>query len=174
MHTLRILLATAFLAFSPAVFAHGESPSFEKEVDGYLMDIGYSIASPDPGQAVRFDFDLFTGEIDDLQFVPFTDVTLDITKDGFPVMMKTLPNVPPNVPGLNFAFSQNGIYDLNVAYNLKDGKKVQSTFEFPVGIQTDESRAFAFENTAHYVLGTIVLLVGLVAFVMIVRDRMRR
>jgi len=173
MHTLRFVTAALCLSVASVAFAHGDSPSFETTVDGYVMDVGYSVASPDPGQAVHFDFDLFTGTGDNLAFAPFKTVTITATKDGFPAVEKTLPNIAPNVPTFTFAFSQVGVYDLNVSFDLGN-KKVQKTFQFPVGIATPESNAAFFDSLTHYGFATILIVVAVVAFVMIIRDRLRK
>lgn len=168
----RLLAAALCLSVSSVAFAHGDSPSFEATVDGYLMDIGYSVMSPAPGDAVHFDFDLFTGTGDNLAFASFKSVTVTATKDGFPALTQTIPNVEPNVPSATLAFSQNGTYDLNISFDL-GAKKIEKTFPFPVGIETTQSRLFKLDNAMHYVFAGILVLVAIVAFAIIIRDRLR-
>ncbi len=150
-------------------------PSFEKTIGGYLVDVGYSIQSPTPDQTVTFNADLYTGTGDSLQFAPFKTVAFTIDQSGSAVTTKLLQNVSPNVPTFMYAFPSAGSYTVNVAYAREDGSTVRASFPMTVlsadAAKSDE-KAEAMDDFTHYFFGTFLLIVGGIALIIMIRQRM--
>jgi|CXWL01.1.fsa_nt_gi hypothetical protein len=169
------LFVSASLFLTTIVSAHGDMPSFEKMVDGYLVDIGYTDATPAVGQEITFNADLFTGAGDAIKFAPFQTVSLVVMKDGNQLIAKTLPSVEPNIPSFKISFPETGTYSIVVAFDRGEGSVIR--VDFPLQVSGSEkaeinNNAEEVENLSHYLLGTVLLIFGAVATVIMIRQRM--
>ncbi len=165
-----VSILVAFL-FIPLAFAHSDLPSFEKTVDGYLIDVGYSIEHPEPKQDVRFTFDLYSGTGDAIAFAPFKAVTFTVSHEGETVFTKTLQNVAPNVPALTYAFPESDTYDIGISYERADGKS-EATFQLPVGATSAHGHVDSvWDERMHYILGTGLFLFAAFCIVVMIRQR---
>jgi hypothetical protein len=150
---MRILLF--ILMFIPALAsAHGGQPSFEKEVNGYLVDIGYDQIGIRPGEEVAFDFDLFAE--DGLAFAPFTAVEVHIWDPDNEVFHETIANDGVNVPTIKVAFPVEGKYTLQAIYRNEEEVLADASFELPVDkISGSVGRGI---NAATYVLAAALFV----------------
>lgn len=125
------------LSLAPFVaFAHGDRPSFEREVHGYLIDVGYEHEILETGVEEAFDFDLYTGTGADIAFAPFTHIDVTFTdprgnKEGF-----ALKNEQSFIPTLKHTFLRKGMYQLAVRYRNDEETLAFVTFDVPVGNQS--------------------------------------
>ena len=152
------LLFAAFFLHLPLALAHGGQPSFEKEVDGYLIDIGYDHIGIRPNETVMFDFDLFSGTGGSLTFAPFTEVQITFVLEGDMIIAhETLKNDGTNVPTMEVTFPQDGTYVLQVTY-FRDGQELISTsFDVPVGAHNG-AIGRSINTATNWVAGILVLL----------------
>ena len=166
------LLLSSFLAVStliPFASAHGDTLSLEKEVDGYLVDVGYTPALEE-GKEITFSFDLYTGSGVDVDFASFDMVTLTVVKNEELLFQQAVVNVPPDVPWIAYTFPEKGSYKLMVSYSRGAEQKVDTTFDVRIGSE-DSVVATLDSDKGHYFFTGLLVLVLLVAIVVMIRQR---
>jgi hypothetical protein len=156
---MRLLLLSLLL--SPvAAFAHGDAPSLEADVDGYMIDIGYEDLRA--GTPIEFDIDLFR-EGPPIEYADFASVDLRVTKDGAEIVAGSVENDEKNIPTFDVTFPEPGGYDMDVRYLDDAGALIVArTFHLEVpGGATVMLRDG--EDMLHYVLaaGLFALSVGI-------------
>jgi hypothetical protein len=152
--------------------AHGDRPSLEREVGGYLVDIGYDAMGLRPMEEVHFDADLYTGTGDSIAYAPFQAIKVTVTDvKGGTVSDQRIENKQPNVPTFAVTFPAAGTYAFAVSYELGNKKTVATTFSLDVEAQNGSSERF--DNMMHYVFAGFLVLVGIFAAVGIIRQRMK-
>lgn len=132
---MRIFLASILFLASSTVFAHGDKPSFEREVNGYLIDIGYNRVGIRPNEEVTFEFDLLTNS-GAMAFADFSTVDIEIAKDGATTTTYTLANQKNFIPSWKHTFTENGTYQMNVDYTFEAQTRAATTFDVHVS-ETD-------------------------------------
>lgn len=133
--------------------AHGDSPSLEGEVDGYLVDIGMSQEGIRPGETVTFDFDLFTTD-DRPQFVHFSTVRVLIS--GQELMLdERIPNDGVHIPTLAYTFENEGDYQLNASFLT--GSTVIASQTFDLKVEPRSGAVARFENATRYVVASVLV-----------------
>lgn len=160
---MRLLLLTLFLV-PLAANAHGDAPSLEAEVGGYLIDIGYE---PDlaPKETIEFDFDLFRiGP--PIDYADFASIDVRVTRNGAQVSSASVGNDESYRPVVGMAFDEPGGYDMDVRYLDVGGSLIVArTFHLEV---PSDARVFVRGGleTAHYVIaaGLFALSLGIAAY----------
>lgn len=118
------LLLVPFLAS-----AHATGVSFQKEQDGYTVDVGYSSPSPQVGDSVQFNFLLRKGTDD----VPFADAWVKVSDaQGNVVLATGVHNNPFGGPRLSYVFPKAGTYTVDVRYETDTDTITESSFTIPV------------------------------------------
>lgn len=157
---MKIILGVVILAFlsaSPLLAgAHGTGASLEKEVDGYVVDVGYSPEAMFAGSPVRFDFNAYTKS--DLQDVPFTDLWVKIYENQKIGFAGGVPKARLGLTGITYAFPSEGEYTLAVRFQNGDQKITEA--EFPVRVEPGVN---AGSSTPKWLIPGAALLVGVAA-----------
>lgn len=169
-HAFAALTCIALLLCALPAFAHGDRPSYEKQIGPYLLDIGYSHA-PVPGQPVTFDFDLYTNTGADVKYAPFTDVHISISKDGTSYDTANMQNKQPAVPTFTYTFPSEGVYIVAVSYDRKNADPLQTSFDLRVSRLS--GWIDTLDNASHYVVAGFLLVVAIVVFTIMFLQRRR-
>ncbi len=161
MIRLCILFLVSCIFAPTGALAHGDSPSFEREVGEYLVDIGFNREGFRPGEEVQFDLDLYTTS-DHPEFVSYDSVDVRISKGDETVFEHTVQNDPVYIPSFTYAFPQEGSYQLTFAYVESGAVKVETTFDAAVAPMAGSVARTSTTLTAI----TAIVLVGLsIAFI---------
>lgn len=114
--------------------AHGLGQSLEKEVNGYLVDIGYDAVDViEANNAIRFDFNLWEkNRIDmanfDYIWVRISPSDRGISFAGFLYRPELL------LTGMSYTFQNSGQYELTVRFLDKEDKILAET-SFPLEVR---------------------------------------
>lgn len=155
------LLALSLLLVPCMASAHGDAPSLEAEVGGYLIDIGYEPALS-AGTPVKFDFDAFrVGP--PIEYAHFASVDVRLTRNGAEIAAASVENDAVNVPTFTATFPEPGGYDMDVRYLDASGTLIVArTFHLEV---PGAARAMVRDGlrTFHYALaaGLFALSAGI-------------
>lgn len=160
-----VVLAIMFMAQN--AYAHGDAPSFEKEVGSILIDIGYDAVGFRPGEEVTFDFDIFN-QSGAVAFEPFDEVRVAIAGEG-ENFSQTVVNDGVMIPTLKYIFPKEGEYTLATDF-IRSGSSVAQG-EFPIQVGEHDGAIGRFMNTLNYVIA--IVLVAIAGFV-IVRSFIKR
>lgn len=162
----RFLLSLALLIVPVVTCAHGDSPSFERQVGPYLIDIGYDRIGFRPGEEVKFDFDLYRTDAEAPAFEPFETVLFEVAKDGQIIESREIENERDFIPSTTYAFPTDGDHVVHVAYRRGEEIVAQADFEAPVGAHNGEAgRALnAFTYVAAALLAITAIVVGVRSF----------
>lgn len=151
------IIVSLFIAV-PAL-AHGGKPSFEQQIGQYIVDIGYDRIGIRPGEDVTFDFDLFTGTgMVAMDFVEFTNINLEIARDGVTALDTVIQNEGVNVPNFTYSFPEAGNYMLGATYMDGDEELVYATFDFPVA--ENAGAVGRGVNVLTYVIAAVLIALG--------------
>jgi hypothetical protein len=150
----------SFFVISQPAFSHGLGQSLEKEVNGYIIDVGYdAIDKIEAGQATRFDFNLTNKEKN--QNIDFDHVWVRISpKEGGIIFAGYLFHPEYLLTGMSFSFPKEGNYEVTVRFIDKDDKSIAET-TFPLEIIPGE-RASGSSNT-QLIYGALGLAAGFIA-----------
>lgn len=131
MRCTSLVLLVSGLLVSSSVSAHGDSPSLEAEVNGYLIDIGYE-GDIVAGSDIEFDIDLFkVGP--PVDYAEFASVDVRVTKDGAEIVAGSVENDVAHVPMITLNFPDAGGYDMDVRFlDATDTLIVARTFHVEV------------------------------------------
>ncbi len=157
------LLLLSLLLTPFAAFAHGDAPSLEATVGGYMIDIGYA-----PELAadtnIEFDVDLFTAE--PVDYAEFASADLRVTQNGKEIVAGSVENDKLNIPTFTVKFPEPGGYDMDVRYLDADGALIVArTFHLEVPGDSAVMMRSA-EDMLHYVLaaGLFALSLGIAGY----------
>jgi len=169
---MRIILSSLAFVCSliciPLVSAHGDQPSFEKQIGPYLLDIGYSQA-PVPAQRVKFDFDLYTITGADVNYASFNDIKFSITKDGQSLVSQTIQNTQPNVPTYAYTFPTEGVYTIGVTYER--GKDTPLSTSFDLKVSNFYGWIGILDGLSHQIAAIFLVIVAVVVFTIMILQR---
>ena len=114
--------------------AHGDGASFEKEIGGYLVDIGYSAPEPEAGEAVSFEFGLKNNSKEDMgNDVPFDDVWVKIASEEETIVFASgIYNSKFGGPRLNYVFPKEGTYTISARFESDSGALTEASFSLVV------------------------------------------
>lgn len=131
-----------FLVSTPAsqpssAFAHGEGKSYEETVGNFLVDIGYNPPQPEAGSPVSFDFNLIDKTSG--QPAPFTDIWVQVIKDGETILATGIHKQEIGATTLLYAFPQAGDYEVAVRYQDADKEIVQASFPLTIAALSTEA-----------------------------------
>jgi|GEM_PF-707043 len=161
-HRLRPLASVFFLLigvfFIPThADAHSSGASFDKVVDGYFVDIGYSPAVPSVGELVSFDFSIKKGSADE-EPVVFDDVWVRIQKGTQTFFAGGIANGSLGGPRMTLVFPEPGMYTVSARFE-NEGTEIVST-SFTLEVTGSEALAGSPEG----ILGPQPIGVTLIAF----------
>jgi hypothetical protein len=137
----------------PAV-GHGLGQSLEKQVNGYVMDVGYdAIDKIYTGDAIHFDFNLW--KEDKIEMANFNHVWVRISprEEGI-VFAGALYRPEFLLTTMNYTFQKAGQYDLTARFIDKDDK-VLAEATFPLIVEESNS-GFPWDTIIGVMLGIII------------------
>jgi hypothetical protein len=153
-------LALSLVLVPFVAFAHGDAPSLEAEVGGYLIDIGYTPALA-AGEDIEFDIDLFTA--DPIEYADFASVDVRVAKDGAELTTASVENDDVNIPVFRVTLPEPGGYDMDVRF-LDEHDRLIAARTFHLQVPND-AQAFVRGGLemAHYVIaaGLFALSLGI-------------
>lgn len=147
------------LLFFPLIsMAHGDGSSYEKEIDGYLVDIGYSPENPYTNGSVSFDFGLSKDETP----ADFSDLWVRISKDGHTIFAGGIHNSNFGGARLSVVFPEEGEYTVSARYQNENEEVVSAEFPLTIYPNNDGSSFdFGFNDFLYILLGVIVGALGI-------------
>jgi len=111
------------------VGAHSLGESLEKEVDGYLIDIGYSTTELIANSAVVFEFNLLN---ENDEFVDYSNVWLRIIKDDRTILATGIHNAEFGGARITYTFAESGAYEFSARYEKGIDSIAEATFPIEV------------------------------------------
>lgn len=133
MRSLLFLLVPLLVALPVA--AHESGSSYETDINGYTVDVGYSTEEPTNEEVVAFDFQLQQDEKE----VPFTDVWVKIENDQKAVVFAGgMYRAEYGGARLSYRFPEAGAYTINVRYEDDDAALAEVSLPMTV---TEEEQA---------------------------------
>lgn len=154
--SIRRIIVNGFFAVSALALpwfyahAHGTGASFEKEINGYLIDVGYDPVILAAQEQQRFDFGV--SKKGSTEAVDFTDIWVRIAPKERGIIFASGIHRPDfGLPGMTFTFPRAGEYELTVRFQ-KNGNVIAET-SFPLTVETGEAGTPAASR-----MGTIVSL----------------
>lgn len=151
------IIALMLLIAAPIAFAHGGGESFEENVDGYLIDIGYNTDEFQAGQAVLFDFSLETSSEYNVEY---TDIWVRILKDGKAVFASGIHNSSFGGARMTYTFPEEGKYELSVRYQKGSEKLVSASFPLTVLPADEDSSTAGNSNILSILFGILGIGIG--------------
>lgn len=153
-------IASSFvlLAFILPVFvtAHGNGASFEKEVSGYKVDIGYDPSKIEAGENERFDFELFDSKEEE---VGFDYVWVNISLGDKTIYAGGVHNAEIGGAGMTIVFPEGGDYILSVRYQKGDKNIVETKIPFSVVSQIAKEKSDT--KYALYIYIAVAFILGI-------------
>ena len=125
------LIVSVFAFLAAPVYAHLAGRSFEKTIDGKLIDIGSSEEDIIAGAPVSLDFRLFDAER--IAEVPFTSVWVRISRDKNNFYAGNIAKARIGPTTLLYQFAEPGVYTLSVRFQNETAGSVETTFAIAVG-----------------------------------------
>lgn len=122
--------------FAPvALSAHGVGESFEQEVGGFYIDVGYNTFLFTEGSSVRFDF--LVTKSDSGEPIEYTDAFVRIEEGERVVFAGRVyrPLFGPTV--LTYTFPRSGEYTFDVSFQNGDERLVEASF--PLTVEPEET-----------------------------------
>ncbi len=130
--SLMILFAAPFFAYG-----HATGISIEREVNGYLVDIGYDTDPIVEDEPVRFDFALYRA--DGSGSVPFTRVWVRFEKDKRTLYATGVARPEFGATGALVTLPEAGEYTLSVRFENEEQTIVEMSTPFAVARNRAES-----------------------------------
>lgn len=142
------VMLTLLFVGGTLVFAHSSGESFEKTVDGYLVDIGYSVEKFTDDSSVVFDFGLVDPSGDAAEF---SDVWVRIVRTNAKetVFAGGVNNARLGGTVMTYVFPETGEYELSARYQNNEESIVEAVFPLIV------YGAFGSSQTNHVVYATM-------------------
>lgn len=137
----KIIIDTFFAAAALALpflyaDAHSTGASFEKEINGYLIDVGYDPITLAAQEQQRFDFGV--SKKGSTEAIDFTDIWVRIApKERGIIFASGLHKPDFGLPGMTFTFPRAGEYELTVRFQ-KNGEVITEA-SFPLTVETGEA-----------------------------------
>jgi hypothetical protein len=136
------------------VFGHGDGESLEKEVDGYLIDIGYNTPEFIAGSSVVFEFDISKEE----ESIDFDDVWVRISEDNKTIFASGINNAEFGGARMTYSFPYEGAYEFSVRF--QNGSESIAEAVFPIEVLPNSDK----EGSQNWILTALLgALVGAVA-----------
>lgn len=147
------IIFCVFFLFPKSVLMHGAGASFEKEINNYIVDIGYDPEKPEVGESVKFDFDLLNKISGSA--VSFSSVWVRIEKEGNTVFATGIHSPKFGKTGLLYSFPEGGLYDISTRFE-NNGEKITET-SFPISIENSfEDKSFPVMPLVWGALGLVI------------------
>ena len=168
MSTLKLSYYTLFLITllfltSTLVFGHGFGVSYEEDVDGYFVDIGYDPEVITTESRVRLEFDITNKETQEIN--EYSDLWLRINQDKKTVFAGGINKPEFGAAGILYTFPEAGLYEVSVRFQ-DDGEKLTEV-SFPLDVN---SVAEATSTSTLLMTGFIGLFLGgLLTFILMRR-----
>jgi len=124
-----LLLATMLFVTPFFIFGHATGESLEQEVDGYLIDIGYSVTEFIANSAVVFEFNLLN---ENDEFVDYSNVWLRIVKDDRTILATGIHNAEFGGARITYIFTEPGAYEISARYEEGVDSIAEATFPIEV------------------------------------------
>jgi hypothetical protein len=155
-----------------ATWAHGDGASFEKEIGGYFVDIGYSAAVPSVGDLISFDFDLRKGGSADSPTATYSDVWVRIVKGTKTYFAGGIGNGALGGPRMAYAFPEPGIYTVHSRFEDAQTETANASFTITVGA-ADGSQSEPGIGWTFYLFPFIAFALGALLVLGVNRFRLR-
>jgi len=154
----RSFIALLLVLSAPVVLAHGTGLSFESDIDGYRVDIGYNTEEFQTGKSVLFDFGISTNKQYEIEY---TDVWVRLIKEGKTVYASGVYNSDFGGARMTYTFGEVGDYELSVRYQNGTEKLVSASFPLMVvSSSVNKNEAEPNNNILLIVFGIVGLSAG--------------
>lgn len=152
-----------------AVYGHGLGQSLEKEVDGYVIDVGYDASDKVyAGEAIRFDFNLWEKNRTDP--ADFDHVWVRIAPGEGILFAGFLYRPEFLLTGMSYAFANAGRYELTVRFLDKDGKSIAEA-SFPIEVFSDKSVWSSLLNGGTAIGAVLGFVLGIIITFLVKRKK---
>jgi hypothetical protein len=159
MKNIFAVVALLCIAIPQLGIAHGDGASFETEVEGYFIDIGYDPEFVVAGERVRFDFNTYpttassTGEV-------FTDVWVSIEQDKNLIFSGAVDKPTFGATGFNIVLPNAGEYELKARFQNNGTKVSEAAFPLTVtaGAQVQTSNLIPNASVLSILLAALIAL----------------
>ena len=157
------ILTFSSLFLNHIVLAHGLGQSLEKEVNGYIIDVGYdAIDVIETGAPIRFDFNLLTK--DRASTGGFTHVWVKISPNDTGLSFAGFLHRPEFLlTGMSYTFQNAGQYELTVRFLDNEDKNLAEA-TFPLEVKGKDLERRDPLQAIGYGIGGLVLGVAFVWF----------
>ena len=139
------------------VSAHEAGVSYQTEMKGYTVDIGYSSAAPQVGESVIFDFRLRDKNGND---VPFTDVWARVESKGATVFATGVYNGKFGGSRLAYVFPGEGAYTVSARFENDASVIVEGSF--PITVVPSAQGSTSTGHGQEYLFGFGGIILGFV------------
>jgi len=142
--------------------AHTTGSSWENDVNGYKLDIGYDPTTIVAGQPVQLDFDAYDLNKNS-QDVDFTDVWLRVSDSDQTIFASGIHKLQYGVTAAVFTFPKAGTYDMYVRFEKNDTTVVEETLPVTVAAANDAAHPSPQPQSREILLPEIIAALSLVA-----------
>jgi hypothetical protein len=143
-------------------FAHGNGASFESEVSGYKVDIGYDPSKIEALENERFDFELYDSKEEE---VKFDYVWVNISLGDKTIYAGGIHNAEIGGAGMTMVFPEGGDYVLSVRYQKADKSLAETKIPFSVSsVATGEKKDSS--NNSFLLIFLALVLGAVIGFVL--------
>lgn len=137
------LVAIVYIGGAAVVNAHSTGESFEREINGFVIDIGYDPAIIRTGELQRFDFELLASDADQTPR-EYTHVWVRILEDKKTLLATGIHRQRVGPTTLLYTFSAAGTYLLSVSY--RDAAGEIAAAEFPVVVKNSQNNGVSYNT----------------------------
>ena len=163
--TLFVLAACMFIS-SGTANAHSDGASFEQEVGGFIIDVGYDPVAPTAGLYERFDFNLVGANDTPVEFAEVW--TRIVNTDNSETLLATGVRKQPTGPTtLLYTFAQSGNYSLQVSFRKANGDEIAAA-SFPLEVGASNADTSVPGWVSSVALG---IMVGIIFSYIVARSR---
>lgn len=163
-----ILISLFIFLFPTTIYSHGDQKSFEKEVNLYLVDIGYV---PDTFEALNpstFSFSLLDPKKEEKEF---SDIWVRIENDGKTVFATSVKKQELGETTMIYTFPDKGNYELFVRYQNGDEKLAETSIPLEVTSSEKPIVKSAESFPPNLLFGLIIGILGGVTIATLIKKR---
>ncbi|HEY4496954.1 MAG TPA: hypothetical protein VI432_02290 [Candidatus Paceibacterota bacterium] len=155
INRLLILMGIVTTMFTPTVIAHGNELSFEKQVDDFLIDIGYGESQITAGAPTRLDFNIVDTKKNET--VEFDNVFVRINEGEKTIFAGSiLKSIFSR--GITYTFPHGGDYELYIRFQ-KDTDAITEA-AFPIKVLNNDADPDSTPISYFLISGVLGLIIG--------------
>ncbi len=138
--------------------AHQTGASWEKEVDGYKVDVGYDPVNFVAGQSQRLDFNAYDVKVNIP--VDFSDVWVRVSQGEQTVFASGIHKPEFGATGMMFIFPKEGNYTLSARFENSEKTFVEASFPLTVAPAEMEKSVASLTSAPLVLSGLAGLFIG--------------